>query len=455
MRMKTVNLPSRPQDSELLELRARLREAEETLAAIRAGEVDALVIHGSKRDQVFTLQGAEKPYRLLIEAMNEGALTILHDGTVLYCNNAFATMIGRPIEKIIGGSFFQFLMSEDKHRLRQMLASLSESGAKGEFTLQSSRHRPAKLPVQLSLALIDVDCVKSVSVVATDLSEGKRQQEILHQLNVALEQRVSERTAELSRANEALGEAHRRLNREAQDLEEEVGERTAELQRTVQSMEQFCYSIAHDLRAPLRTMSGFTYSLLHDFGAVLPPEGQDFAHRINAAAQRMDEMIRDLLSYGRINSAELPMGVVDPLPFIEQFVRSSDGQQATIHIERPLPKLRANSIALDQALRNLLSNAVKFKKPDVPAKVRVFAENDGHDWVRLWVEDDGVGIDPRYQDRIFRPFERACSPGYSGTGIGLAIVQKAVERMGGRVGVKSELGKGSRFWIQLRKAQST
>src|SRR5262249_42403670 len=116
------------------------------------------------------------------------------------------------------------------------------------------------------------------------------------------------------------------------------------------------------------------------------------------------------------------------------------------------PPVKANAMALEQVLHNLLDNAIKFVPPGVVPHVRLTATDEG-DWVRLSVCDNGIGIDPEYHERIFKVFERLAPKQYAGTGIGLAIVKKGMERMGGRVGVKSALGKGSCFWIELRKAE--
>jgi PAS domain S-box-containing protein len=450
-RGSTVRPPRR--DAEVAKLRARLAEAEETLAAIRGGQVDALVVSAPQGTQVYSLTGAEKPYRLLIEAINEGALTLLQDGTILYCNSRFAQMTGRSLRTIIGSSFFEFLPPDQTDQLRRLLAGLTQKGAKAEFRLRRSAPQPYEMPIQLSVAPLAIDNVKAIGVIATDLTESKRQEQILHHLNEALEQRVLERTAEVTRANQALTQAQAELRQYSEGLEKLVAERTAELQQSVKSLEDFCYSMAHDLRAPLRTMSGFATTLMEDFERVLPPAARDLTRRINSAAERMDELIRDLLAYGRINSTELPLQPVDPLPLLTELVHSPKDKEASIRLEPQFPKVMANRLALEQALGHLLTNAVKFVPPGVRPEIRVFAQEPQAGCVRICVEDNGIGIDPKYHDRIFRVFERVATSQYPGTGIGLAIVQKAVERMGGRVGLDSAEGKGSRFWLELPKAE--
>src|SRR5437588_7770713 len=148
MMVKTMHPSRTSRASEVAELRARLAEAEETLAAIRNGEVDAVVVSGAKGEQVFTLQSAEKPYRLLMEAMNEGALTVQPDGTILYCNARFGEMVKTPVEQVIGASLFLFIEVEQEQFLRQLLKELPQTGAKTQLSLYPANHREPVLPVQ-------------------------------------------------------------------------------------------------------------------------------------------------------------------------------------------------------------------------------------------------------------------------------------------------------------------
>jgi len=445
--MKTMARRPRKPASELEELRSRLELAEQTLEAIRSGEVDALLVAGPGGDKVFTLKAADKPYRLLIEAMNEGALTVLLDGTILYCNNRFAQMVRRPIGTVIGGSIFDFIEPRKRPLLKTSLRAVPPEGAKSEFTLQGE----LPLVVQLSLSAVEIESGNAVAVVATDLTERKNYEWLLQRQNADLERRVTERTADLKASNTALRIAQQELSRQALKLEEEVAARTSELQESMKSLEQFCYTIAHDLRAPLRAMHGFSSALVDECGPQLDDRGRGYARRIVEAAGRMDALIRDLLAYGRLNSGELPLVRTDLNLLVDQFVTSEQAAAAKINVQAPLPKVTANPTALKQVLENLLANATKFVLPGVVPQVEVFAK-ERNGWVRVHIKDNGIGIDPQYHERIFRVFERLSGKEYPGTGIGLAIVQKGVERMGGRAGVESEPGKGSCFWIELPKA---
>jgi len=243
----------------------------------------------------------------------------------------------------------------------------------------------------------------------------------------------------------------------ASDLEGEVKERTADLEAANARLEAFAFSVAHDLRAPLRGMHGLSLALLEDYGERLDPVGRDYAQRIVQEAVSLDTLIQDLLAYGRLSHVELATAAV---PLNEVFdaavhtVRDDiAAKQAQVEIDAQLPAVRGNRSVLIQVFANLLSNAIKFggREP----RVRVWAETRDSGTVHIWVEDQGIGIALQHQERIFGVFERLHGvETYPGTGIGLAIVRKGIERLGGRVGVESEEGRGSRFWVELPIAEA-
>jgi signal transduction histidine kinase len=267
--------------------------------------------------------------------------------------------------------------------------------------------------------------------------------------NAQLQEQISER----KEAEEALHRAQAQLSDRAGQLEGLVAERTAELNATNQQLEAFVYSIAHDLRAPLRSMQGFSELLVEDTGTTLSTSGRNFANRINHSAQFMDALLSDLLAFSRISQQRVELIPVNLETIVESVVSrlQADIHEKAARVERsgPWPFVQAHEPTLIQVLYNLVSNALKFVVPGVPPLVRLRAEQR-NEFVRLWVEDNGIGIAPDYRSQIFGLFTRLHGEKYQGTGIGLAIVQKGVERMGGQVGVESTPGQGSRFWIELR-----
>jgi PAS domain S-box-containing protein len=240
------------------------------------------------------------------------------------------------------------------------------------------------------------------------------------------------------------------------DLERRVAERTRELRESIQELETFSYTVAHDLRAPLRTMHRSAEVLILEQSSRLQEEGSNFLRRIADSAARMDHLIQDLLAYSRVTRSELRSVPVEPRMILAdlmvQMTAEIKERQADVRIENNLGLFQADPVLLPQVFVNLLSNALKFVPRGQTPHVKIWSEpRDGME--RIWIEDNGIGIDTRYRERLFRLFERLDSD-YPGTGIGLAIVKRAVERMGGRVGFEPGAAQGSRFWIELRPAES-
>ncbi|MDI6791556.1 MAG: ATP-binding protein [bacterium] len=248
---------------------------------------------------------------------------------------------------------------------------------------------------------------------------------------------------------------HEQVKHHTAELEQRVIERTAQLQEINAELEAFTYNVSHELRAPLRGMQAFSGALLDDCGDRLDLNGRSYAQHIIDAAQYMDALISDLLDYSRLSSAEISLKPVSLEKIVEKVMRQLEleirEKEARITVERPLPQVVGDSIILRHILANLLTNAVKFVDSGVQPRVKIWTE-ERDEWVRLWVEDNGLGIAPEHWERIFRVFDRLHGiESYPGTGIGLAIVRKGIERMGGRVGLESIPGKGSRFWVEMRR----
>lgn len=244
-------------------------------------------------------------------------------------------------------------------------------------------------------------------------------------------------------AEEALKESERRYRGLAEQL-----------QQANQELESFAYSVSHDLRAPLRTMQGFAHALLQNFGGSLEPEARDYARRIIASGQQSESLIRDLLAYSRLSFEEVELQEVDLAHALaaarEQLEADLAASDAAIEVEGDLPTVMAHKATMVQILTNLLSNAVKFVPDGGRPQIRVRAEERDAS-TRLWVEDNGIGVPPGQEERIFRVFERLAESGQRpGTGIGLAIVRRGMERIGGLAGVKRrEHGPGSAFWLDI------
>jgi light-regulated signal transduction histidine kinase (bacteriophytochrome) len=225
----------------------------------------------------------------------------------------------------------------------------------------------------------------------------------------------------------------------------------AELTRSNHDLEQFAYVASHDLKEPLRKIHVYLQLLERRCGSLLDAEAHRFVGFAVDAAGRMQALVQDLLAYSRVGSRGKPFSPIDTAAAFDEAVANLETaiREAGGRVTRgPLPTVRGDATQLVQVFQNLLANALKFRGAAAPV-VHVAAQPaEGH-W-RFGVRDNGIGIDPRYADRLFVLFQRLCSRSeYPGTGIGLAICKKIVERHGGRIGVQSELGKGSTFWFTL------
>lgn len=231
--------------------------------------------------------------------------------------------------------------------------------------------------------------------------------------------------------------------------------RRREVEQLNQDLERFNYSVAHDLRAPLRGLSAFSQILIEDHGKELSPEARAHLDRMQASVVRMDALITDLLKYATIGRQELRLETV-ALDTVLRSVRSLMEveileRKAEVVAPEPLPPVLGDALLLQVVFQNLVGNAIKFVPPDTTPRVEITAERHD-DNVTIMFTDNGTGIPPMARERIFRLFERLHSR-HPGTGIGLAITQRAVERMQGRIGVEAaEPGPGSRFWVLLRAA---
>lgn len=282
---------------------------------------------------------------------------------------------------------------------------------------------------------------------------------------------------------DALRDAQQTLREHAETLETRIAERTAKLHETITQLESFSYTIAHDLRAPIRSLKGFSEILLNDYAEALPETAQGMLGRLLRASQRLDALTRDLLHFSRLVRQDVKLGRVDVTELVHEIVTATPAlQDGVLSMPPSLGVVRAQRTLLQQCLTNLLDNALKFARPGVPAQITLWMEsgdNPGpsgaHDTgsadktatktivgtaasadaappprVRIWIEDNGIGIPAQAYEKIFGIFERVSGVDHiDGTGIGLAIVARAMQQMGGSCGVQSVLGQGSRFWLEL------
>lgn len=311
-----------------------------------------------------------------------------------------------------------------------------------QLTAQATVIGEGRMPATTATGLKEPDFVaEAMHRTAQTLFRRTRALEEANRVNAALVTEKTEVEAELRVAQ--------------QGLERKVEERTASLREAIAQMEEFSYTVSHDLRSPLRAMSGFAEALVQDYSASLDETGREYLSRIRRAAERMDRLTTDLLTYSRIARAEVQRTPTDVEKIVRTVLETYPDLQpshADVRLETPFPLVLAHESSLTQALANLFSNAAKFVRPGERPNITGRAEMRGHR-VRFWIEDRGIGIPPAFQPSLFKMFERGPTHhGYEGTGVGLAIVRKAVEKMGGTCGVESDGKSGSRFWIELDRA---
>lgn len=246
------------------------------------------------------------------------------------------------------------------------------------------------------------------------------------------------------------------LSRLNAELEDKVRKRTAALNESNEQLEAFCYTLAHDLRAPLRAIQGFADVVITDYGGQLDRDGRVGLERIRNSAERMGRLILDLLAYTDLTRSDFRRQRVDLEKscrvVFRMFADEITEKKADVTDELRVRIVSGDPAGIERVLINLLGNALKFAHPERPPRIHISSERKGAN-VRISVEDNGLGLDPKYRERIFGVFERLYPTGSPmGTGIGLAIVKRSVEKMGGRVGVESTPGEGSCFWFELAEA---
>jgi len=261
---------------------------------------------------------------------------------------------------------------------------------------------------------------------------------------------LSTRTlARLERTESELQE----LNR---NLESRVVERTGELRKAVKELEGFAYAIAHNLRAPLRAMAGFADLAAEESGPGLNEAGREHLTRVRKAACRMDDLIQGLLQLTRLSFTPFALSEIDGARIVAEAIGrmapTIREKGARVDVASAIPRIIGNEALFGLAVHQLLSNALKFVAAGVPPRVTIRGEVLDR-LVRLRIQDNGIGISPVYRERIFGIFEQLEQPEiFPGVGIGLAVAKKAVERMGGTIGVSSGTEGGSEFWIELPAA---
>lgn len=349
----------------------------------------------------------------VLEGMSESVCVVDEDFRIVYANPAAERAFGYPAAELVGLDkriLHDYSAEENAERIAMLMAHFVDHRSwTGEW--HNRRKDGSRFVTHAHLSRLECRGMKYFVCVQEDITERKQAQAAL--------------------------------------------QRSAELQEVVGELEAFTYSVSHDLRAPLRTVRGFAETVIQDYGEALEGPGIQHMERIRNAADRLEKLVEDILAFSRLPREKLTLLPVDVGHVVSSILEETPAfrpPQACVVISGTLPVVMGHEPSLRQVFYNLLGNAVKFVPKGRSPVVNVRAEVVGME-VIVWVEDNGIGLRPEDYARIFRAFERVTHPeGYPGTGVGLAIVRRTVERLGGTVGVESTPGAGSKFWVRLGAA---
>jgi len=516
--------PGREEDllKRIQELQGRLEEAEETLRALRNGEVDAIVAAGPDGDHVYTLKGADEAYRVMVQEMAEGALTVTSSGLILFSNEQFATMLGTPLERVIGAHMQNFFAAEDAEAVSTLLSATD--GKKAELRLQT--HGAASLPVYLSVENLVLNGAECRCIIVTDLSEQKRYEEIAavleavpagvfiahdaqcrsivgnrmaHELlRMPSTQNVSSTAPELGEqknwrevkdgrdvpGEELPMQTAARTGEQVHDYEfdmvfddgtyrcwlgnavplfdetrrprgavgafvditerkqaaEALGAANAELRN-------FGNALTQDLREPLSMVVKFTQLLAREYRGKLGEEAETLISASLGSALKIEALLNALLRYWEVTERSgVRLSSVDCNEVLMQTLislKTEIQQSGAVITADPLPTVVAEEVMLTQVFHTLVTNSIQYRG-EAPPRIHITATRTYDRWL-FSVRDNGIGIDLKNAENVFEMFKRLHGSEIPGTGIGLALCKKIVERHGGRIWVESEAGHGAAF----------
>jgi PAS domain S-box-containing protein len=497
----------------LRDLQVRLDESQETLRALRSGDVDAIVASGPEGDRVYTLEGADQTYRVMVEEMAEGALTLTLDGLILFANKQFARMLGTPLERVIGSPILDFVAAEDAHIVSALLDGTD--GRKAEVRLNTLAEGAVFVTVYLSVQKVILAGAECYCLIATDLSAQKRYDEIVAVMEAVpvgvfiardaecrtmvgnrkayqllrvpggagvsesvpesetpktwrevkdgrdipageLPMQIAARSGEpvhdyefdmvfddgasrcwLGNAVPLFDEARRPRGAVGTFVDITDRKRAAEaLQSTNAELRNFAYVLTRGLQEPLQVVLDSTQRLARQ------------------SAVKMEAILKKLLQYWEVTEpGEERLLPVDCNHALLQALENLDAeirQSGAIVTSGSLPTVAADEVMLVQLFENLIGNSIRYRGDAAP-RVHISAVRTGERW-QFQLRDNGIGIDRADSERVFEMFRLPDGSGVPGTGIGLALCRKVVERYGGRMWVESDAGHGAafRFTIPIR-----
>ncbi|MEY2530638.1 MAG: hypothetical protein QOI96_723 [Verrucomicrobiota bacterium] len=418
---------------EVLDLRVRLAEANETLHAIRNGEVDAVLVQGLQGDQLFTLKAADDPYRVLIEEMNEGAVTLSTDGSILYCNRRFADLLKAPLQEIVGFAFEAFVEPSDRAAFAALLETGCTGGTAGEITLRASDG--SAVPLQLALGQLPADSAAATCLIATDISESRKK-----------EVRLLQTMEETIKAEHALEESNKHLLRKNEEIQ------------------NFYHTVSHELKTPLTSAREFISIVLDGLAGPVNETQQEYLSIARESCHRLRVCINDLMDATRLETGKLTLemkrgslaALVQKLVTLLGPVAARKQISLRHEVRADLPDLLFDQNRLMQVLVNLANNALKFTPENGRVTITAGEAPNDPGYFKVSVNDTGCGIAPAELERIFECLYQVPNKdggSEQGVGLGLYICRELVQSHGGKIWVESELGKGSTFCFSIPQEQ--
>ncbi len=376
------------------------------------------------RDLNMALERSEKRFRSVVQAASDAIISTDSSGNIISWNRGAQAIFGYSEEEVLGKLLI--ILMPERYRddyLRNLVQarSIRESKNIGRtFESHGLRKDGSEFPLELSIASWRTEEGIFYTGIVRDITERKQAEEALHRARDELELRVQERTEDLARANAEL--------------------------------EQFAYIAAHDLQEPLRMISIFTQLLAKRYKGRLDKDADEFITYVVDGAKHMQQMIEDLLTYSRVGTSGKPFEPANCEAVFDQAVANlkvaiEENGAAVTH--DPLPTVMVDTSQMIELFQNLISNAIKFRREE-PPRVHVSAKIADNEWF-FSVSDNGIGISPEFMGQLFKIFQREYVAKYPGTGVGLAICRRIVERHGGRIWAESEHGKGSTFYFTIQK----